>query len=190
MSDPQLCSLGEYITYSELRRGIVRLSSPIDDLNIGDLLGQLAFANNYPPITLEIISPGGEIYSAMALYDVLCNYGNVTGLVRGYAASAAAMIVLQGCARRLATPSARLLIHEPQMINYHSVTKVTNLEDDTRELQTLQSVIFDILAARTHKSKADLKQFVERHEHWLSATEALDFGLIDAIVLPSILPSA
>lgn len=180
--DNHFIELSDYLAHRRLQTGIVRLDVGIDDFSVSTLLDELAFAREHTRnVTLEILSPGGEVYAALALYDTLQYYGDITGLVRGYAASAAAMIVLQGCAPRLATPNSRFLIHEPQVTGFHHAEKMTSVDDNAKELHALQSVVLGILSARTGKSTNDLKLFMERHEHWLSAPEALDFGLIDTI---------
>ena len=101
----------------------------------------------------------------------------------GYAASSAAMIILQACSPRMSYPSARFLIHEIQELSF-GTTKLSATEDNARELNAVQDATVNLLVRRTGKSRETIKLAIERRDHWLSAKAALEFGLIDSILGP------
>jgi ATP-dependent protease ClpP protease subunit len=63
-----------------------------------------------------------------------------------------------------------------------TVERGSDVEDEHKELQALHKIIFDILAHRTGKSYDQIAKVIQRREVWMSAKEALDFGLIDVIL--------
>lgn len=180
-------NLGEYLEYQDLKDGSLWVAGPIDDVLVIWLDRRLNELERLGvrDVTLRIQSPGGSVYSAMALYDILIGARNdgfqFTGLVEGYAASAAAMIVLQAVNERHARPNARLLIHEPRKFSY-GTTRASDMEDEMSELKEVSDKIVDIMSERTGRSPEELNRLFRRRERWLSAAAALDFGLIDRIV--------
>mgnify|MGYP001605685231 FL=1 len=179
--------LTDALRLARLDRGVIRLSVELDDCSVDEFLDEFAYVQSVPDInaiTLEIMCPGGECYPAFGAYDVIvASPKPVTGVVVGYAASAAAMIVLQACGWRVAYPHARFLIHEIHELRF-GLEKLSSAEDNARELGAVQDTIIDLLARRTGKSEEAIKLVIERREYWMSAREALEFGLIDRILGP------
>ena len=180
-----MLNLVDQLRLAQLDRGEIRLATELDDMSVSAFLDEFAYVLAQPRvdrITLEIMCPGGECYAAFAAYDVIvASPKPVMGVVMGYAASAAAMIILQACPSRVAYPSARFLIHEIQELRF-GLEKLSSTEDNARELNAVQSVIIDLLVRRTGKSRKTIKLAIERREYWLGAKEALEFGLIDNIL--------
>ena len=177
--------LTDQLRLARLDEGVIRLTTELDDLSVSEFLDEFAYVLAQPRverITLEIMCPGGECYAAFAAYDtILASPKPVMGVVLGYAASIAAMLILQACGPRVAYPSARFLIHEIQEVRF-GISKLSSTEDNARELGVVQDKIIDVLAWRTEKSREAIKLAIERRECWLSAKEALEFGLIDSIL--------
>mgnify|MGYP001586219115 CR=1 FL=1 len=179
--------LTDQLRLAQLDRGVIRLATDIDDMSVSEFLAEFAYVSAQPAveaITLEIMCPGGECYAAFAAYDVIiASPKPVMGVVMGYAASSAAMIILQACSPRMSYPSARFLIHEIQELSF-GTTKLSSAEDNTRELNAVQDAIIEILSHRTGKASETIKALIQRREYWLGAEEALEFGLIDNILGP------
>ena len=182
-----MLNLVDQLRLARLNEGVIRLTCELDDMSVSEFLDEFAYVQAQPrvaAITLEIMCPGGECYAAFAAYDViLASTKPVMGVVMGYAASAAAMIVLQACGSRVAYPSARFLIHEIQEVRF-GMSKLSSTEDNARELGAVQDAIIDLLVRRTKKSRETITATIERRECWLGAKAALEFGLIDSILGP------
>lgn len=134
-------------------------------------------------IEVLLLSGGGGVYPAMAMYDTFRNYpGTVNITATGIAASAAAMIVLQAGDRRLATPNTRLMVHEIRAWFGEGIAKpMSEAKDDQREMEALQEHIIHLLVGRSGKERAFWEERIQRRETWFSAEEAVTAGLIDGI---------
>ncbi len=133
-------------------------------------------------ITLVINSPGGSVDAGFAVWDQIKMITSpVTTLVTGLAASMGSILSLcsaKGC--RLATPNARILIHQPSI---HSGVRgqASDLEIHAREILRTRARIVDLYVEATGKSREVISAALER-DTFLTAQEAKDFGLIDRIV--------
>lgn len=178
----------DWLKYQEISRGILRLSDEIDSYSSSCLLSNFTYIEHedIKDITLIITSPGGAVYEAFAIYDVMGDLKKkgftIKVIVEGFAASAAAMIVLQAASIRQARPNARFLVHEISRWTVLHQEKTSTLKDETKELNALQDKILEILAIKSNKSKEEVLQYCERKELWMSAQEALNWGLIDEII--------
>jgi ATP-dependent protease ClpP protease subunit len=177
------------LEYLSLKSGIIELRHDIHDINTQSFLSKLLYLveRNTPTAKILITSPGGSVYQANAMFDRLIwahHHGTKSiGIVEGFAASAASMIVLQGCTQRLATPTARLHMHEPSQWIVLEQLKASTLDDEVKEMQALTKNIVKVIACRAHKSETEVFEFFKRRERWMSAKEALDWGFIDGIYL-------
>ena len=175
------------IRWFRLERGFISLDMEITSGLADELVGELEYAEalEHKTITIEITSPGGDVYEAMAMYDAIqqCRARGVkvVGKVIGFAASCASMIVLQACERRQATASARLHLHEISRI-VRGAEKKSETEDDLQETKNLHKWGLALLAKRTGKTVEMLDKKISRHEVWFSADEAKEFGLIDEVI--------
>lgn len=136
------------------------------------------------PILLVINSPGGSVDSGFAIWDQIKMISSpVTTLVTGLAASMGSVLSL--CAapkRRFATPFARFMIHQP-MIGGVIKGQATDLEIQAREILKTRQALVSIYVDATGKAADVIEKAIDR-DTWMSAQEALEFGLLDA-VLPS-----
>ena len=182
-------SLYERLKYQELSAGILHLRGEIDDVMIDDFnleLSVIRDAEWLSSVTIKITSIGGNAYLAFGIYDALrelSKWGKeVYVVVEGLAASAAAMIVLQGADKRLAYPTASFLLHEPRRWTMFRDETTSQLEDEAAELNRITNKVIDILASRCNKTKEEVRELIRRREVWMDAKEAKDWGLIDEII--------
>ena len=132
------------------------------------------------PITVYINSPGGDVDSGFAIYDMIRFVrSEVTVVVMGLVASAAALIYLSvPKERRVAFPNSTYLIHQPL-----SQLKGTAIEIDiyAKKLGELRIKLDKVIADAVGKSVEDVSKDTER-DHWLSAEEAEAYGIVGRII--------
>ena len=137
-------------------------------------------AESQDPITVYINSPGGDVDSGFAIYDMIRFVSSpVTVVGMGLVASAAALIYLSvDKERRVAFPNSTYLIHQPL-----SQLKGTAVEIDiyARKLGELRKKLDAVIASAVGKSVEEVSSDTER-DHWLSADEALAYGIVGRIV--------
>jgi ATP-dependent Clp protease protease subunit len=133
-------------------------------------------------ITLIINSPGGSVDAGFAVWDQIRMISSpVTTVVTGLAASMGSILSLcAGKGRRLATPNARILIHQPS-IHGGVRGQASDLEIHAREILKIRSRIIDLYVEASGKDRDSIAAAIER-DTWLSAEEAKEFGLIDRII--------
>ena len=132
------------------------------------------------PVKVLINSPGGAVDDGFAIYDMMryirCP---VTSICIGLAASAATIILLGGDkGRRLALPNTRILLHQPSQ-SMRGVA--SDVEISGNEILRIRARINDLLAAECGKSVEQVQTDLNR-DFWLSAEEAVEYGLLDRIV--------
>ena len=177
----------DWLKFRDFEARIVRVYGEIDMMESTRYLRELEAIRaqgGVGPVSICICSEGGSVYNALAIYDsirFLAKDRNTVGTVEGYAASAAAMIILQACEERLALKNARFLIHEVRHWAFGDET-LSEVKDKSKEMETLAGIITGILASRTGKTVADVHAALERRELWMGAEEAKEFGLIDGIL--------
>lgn len=158
---------------------------PVDDKSANYAIRRLWYmemTDPGKPILFVINSPGGSIDSGFAVWDQVKMISSpVTTLVTGLAASMGSILSL--CAakgRRFATPNARIMIHQPSI---HGVIRgqATDLDIQAKELMKTRSAIVDVYVAATGKDSKTIERAIDR-DTWMSAKEAMQFGLLDKIV--------
>jgi ATP-dependent Clp protease, protease subunit len=133
-------------------------------------------------ITLIINSPGGSVDAGFAIWDQIKMISSpVTTLVTGLAASMGSILSL--CAakgRRLATPNARIMIHQPSI---HGAVRgpASDIEIHAREILKTRARIIDLYVEASGKDRETIAAAIER-DTFLTADEAKEFGLIDRVV--------
>ena len=178
-------SFGEraYDIYSRLLKDrIVFLGGPINDDVANSVVAQLLFLESEDPdkdIHLYINSPGGSVTSGMAIYDTMqyikCD---VSTICIGMAASMGAFLLSSGAkGKRIALPNAEIMIHQPLGSMQGQVTDIQIHAD--RMLQ-LRKKLNEILAENTGKPLEQIQADCER-DHFLTAEEAREYGLIDQV---------
>lgn len=170
---------GDYL----LEQGIIMLVGEIEPGIATSVLTQMMYLDRkYPgrPIQLWISSPGGEINSGMAIYDVM-NYikSEVHTVAIGMAASMAAFLLSAGTkGKRCALPNAEVLIHQPLGGAQGQATDIINA---AKHIESVRSRMNEILAKNTGKAVEQIAIDTDR-DKILTATEAKDYGLIDYVI--------
>ncbi len=166
-----------------LRNRIIFLGSPINDDVANTIIAQLLFLQQDDPereIQLYVNSPGGEVDAGLAIYDTMQLVSNpVATTCVGMAASAAAVILAGGShGRRSALPNSRMLIHQASTGIQGTAA---DIEVHARETLRLNARIKELLARDTGQTVERIGQDINR-DYWMSALEAVDYGLIDLII--------
>ena len=179
-----------YDIYSRLLKDrIVFLGGSIDDTVANIIIAQLLFLEAEDPdkdIHLYINSPGGVVTAGMAIYDTMQYVKpQVSTICVGSAASMGAVLLTSGATgKRYALPHSRVMIHQP----LGGVQgQATEIEIHAREILRMRQELNGILARHSGRTLEEIKADTER-DHFLSAEEAKDYGLIDEVLecLPSV----
>lgn len=160
-------------------------SDAVDDKSANEVIRKLWYLELKEPgkpILFVINSPGGAIDSGYAIWDqVQMITSPVTTLVTGLAASMGSILSL--CAakgRRFATKRARIMIHQPRLGGVIQ-GQATDLEIQAKEIIKTRTMIVDTYVAATGKDRKTIEKAIDR-DTWMSAQEALEFGLLDKVV--------
>jgi ATP-dependent Clp protease, protease subunit len=168
-----------------LRDRIVFLGQEVDDTVANVIIAQLLFLEGEDPdkdIVLYINSPGGVVYSALAIYDTMKYIGSrISTTCIGMAASAAALLLASGSkGLRVALPHARVLIHQP---HGGARGQASDIEIQAREVRYLKDTVTRIFSECCGKSEDILRLDMDR-DNYMSAGTALEYGLIDKVLEP------
>ena len=173
-----------YDIYSRLLNDrIIFLGEQIDDHVANSVVAQLLHLEATDPdkdISLYINSPGGSVTAGLGILDTM-NFikCDVSTICIGMAASMGAFLLSSGAkGKRIALPNAEIMIHQPSA---GTKGKVTDMEIDVEHFLRIKKNLNEILANNTGKTAEEIKAASER-DHWMTAQEALDFGLIDKII--------
>lgn len=165
-----------------LKDRIVFLGGPIDD-NVSNLvIAQMLFLASEDPekdINLYINSPGGVVYSGLAIYDTMQYIQpQVVTTCVGIAASMAAILLAAGAkGKRYALPNSRVMIHQP---HGGAEGQAVDIDIQAREILRLREIGNQILSKHTGQPIERIERDVDRN-YWLSAAEAKEYGLVDEI---------
>ncbi len=178
-------SLADHIDYTILQSRRILFGDAVDSDTAQDVIRKLWYlelANPGAPILFVINSPGGSVDSGFAIWDqVQLISSPVHTLVTGLAASMGSILSL--CAakgKRFSTYNARVMIHQPR-IGGVIQGQATDLEIQAKEIGKTKERLVDLYVEKTGKSKKEIDKALDR-DTWMSAEEALAFGLLDAIV--------
>lgn len=165
-----------------LKTRSILISGEIDKKMAEKVVSQLLMleAENDDPIKVFIDSPGGDVDSAYAIFDMIRFVKpKVTMIAMGLAASAGALILLAGDKEnRFGFPNSHYLIHQP-LSGIRGVA--TEIEIHAKEIEKTRQKINALIAKETGKSLAQVEKDTDR-DYWMSAEEALDYGLISKII--------
>jgi ATP-dependent Clp protease protease subunit len=176
-----------YDIYSRLLKDrIIMLSGEVNDQVSSSIVAQMLFLEAQDPdkdIYFYINSPGGVITSGLSMYDTM-NYikPDVVTICIGQAASMGAFLLSSGAkGKRYALPNARIMIHQP---SGGAQGQSTDIQIHAREIQRLKDTLNKILAEQTGKTIKRLEKDTER-DNFMSAAEAMEYGLIDKVLTKS-----
>ena len=168
-----------------LRQRIIFLGQEVDDQIANLIISQMLYLEAQDPerdINLYINSPGGLAYGGMAIYDVIQHVRpDVSTICVGMGMSAAAMVLCGGApGKRLALPSARIMIHQGSA---GARGAPSDMEIQLREALALTRRMAEIIAHHSHRSVDEVTRDIDR-DYFMTAEEAVDYGLIDAVIAP------
>ena len=173
-----------YDIYSRLlKERIIFLTGPIDD-NIASLIcAQLLFLESENPkkeISFYINSPGGIVWSGLAMYDTMQYISSkIMTICIGQAASAGSLLLTAGADNmRYSLPNSRIMMHQPSG-GYQG--QVTDIEIQTKEIIKTKKRLNEIYAKHSGKDIKEVEEIMERDKYF-SPQEAINFVLIDKIV--------
>ncbi|MBO6273134.1 ATP-dependent Clp endopeptidase proteolytic subunit ClpP [bacterium] len=166
-----------------LRERIIFLGTEIDDEVANSIVAQLLLLDSENPekdIMLYINSPGGVITAGMAIYDTMnLIKADVSTICLGEAASMGSFLLSSGAkGKRLALPSARIMIHQPLG---GAQGQATDIELEAKEILRMKDMLTGILAQNSGQDIEKVKKDCER-DYYMSAEEAVKYGLIDKVI--------
>ncbi|WP_198648291.1 ATP-dependent Clp endopeptidase proteolytic subunit ClpP [Cyanothece sp. BG0011] len=166
-----------------LRERIVFLGTPVDDQVADSIVAQLLFLDAEDPekdIQIYINSPGGSVYAGLAIYDTMQQIRpDVVTICFGLAASMGAFLLSGGTkGKRMALPSSRIMIHQPLG---GAQGQAVEIEIQAKEILYIKKRLNDMLAEHTGQPYDKIATDTER-DFFMSAQEAVDYGLIDQVI--------
>ena len=166
-----------------LRERIIFLGDEIDDELANSIVAQMLLLDSENPekdIMLYINSPGGVITAGMAIYDTMqLIKADVQTICIGEAASMGAFLLCSGAkGKRMALPSARIMIHQPLG---GTQGQATDIELEAKEILRMKKMLTEIIAENSGQDVEKVVNDCER-DHYLSAQEAMEYGLIDKVL--------
>jgi ATP-dependent Clp protease protease subunit len=174
-----------------LKERIIFLNGPIDDGVASLVCSQLLFLESENPkkdISMYINSPGGIVTSGLAIYDTM-EYirPDVSTVCMGQAASMGSLLLTAGAAgKRFSLPNARIMTHQP---SGGFQGQATDIEIHAKEILDLRQRLNGIYEKHTGKTLKQIEKIMER-DTFMTADNAKEFGLIDAVVEKRPVPTA
>jgi ATP-dependent Clp protease protease subunit len=166
-----------------LKERIIFLGEDVNEHTANLVVAQLlhlAYEDPKKDIKLYINSPGGSVYDGFAIYDTMQYITpDVVTIGIGVQASMGAFLLSSGAkGKRFVLPNSRLMIHQPSS---GTQGKVTDQEISLRESIYLKKQLNEILAKNTGQKLAKIEKDTDR-DFWMSAKEAVDYGLADEVI--------
>ena len=168
-----------------LRQRIIFLGQEVDDQIANLIISQMLYLEAQDPdrdINLYINSPGGLAYGGMAIYDVIQHVRpDVSTICVGMGMSAAAMVLCGGApGKRLALPSARIMIHQGSA---GARGAPSDMEIQLREALSLTRRMAEIIAHHSGRPVDEVMHDIDR-DYFMTADEAVAYGIIDSVIAP------
>jgi ATP-dependent Clp protease protease subunit len=174
----------EYDLYSRLlAERIVFIGTPISDQIANLSIAQLLHLESEDPdkdISIYINSPGGDVYSGLAIYDTMQFIKpDVATICFGIAMSMGSLLLTGGAkGKRLALPNSRVLVHQPSA-GFEGQS--TDIEIHAREILDMRGRIDEIYATHTGQKVEQVHDDLER-DRFFTAEQAVEYGLIDRVI--------
>lgn len=165
---------------------IIFLGVPIDNDVANIVQAQLLFLESTDPaadIQIYINSPGGMVYAGLGIYDTMQLVSpKVATICTGMAASMAAVLLAAGDkGKRLVLKHSRVLIHQPMG---GAEGQASDIEIAAKEIKKLKGELYDILSRHTGQSVGRIEKDADR-DYWMSAEEAVGYGMADSVLIKS-----
>ncbi len=163
---------------------IIFLGTEINDYTANTLQAQLLYLDSVDPgkdISIYINSPGGSVYAGLGIYDTMQFINSdVATICTGMAASMAAVLLVAGAeGKRAALKHSRVMIHQPLG---GAQGQASDIEITAREIQKMKKELYTIIADHSHTEYEKVWADSDR-DYWMTSQEALDYGMIDRIML-------
>jgi ATP-dependent Clp protease, protease subunit len=166
-----------------LNERIIFLGTPIEDQVANLVVAQLLHLESQDPekdISIYINSPGGSVYSGLAIYDTMRFVKpDIHTMCVGVAMSMGSLLLAGGTkGKRAALPNSRILIHQPSA-GFEGQS--TDIEIHAREILAVRARLDDIYAEHTGRSSEEVRVDMER-DRFFTAEQAREYGLIDRVL--------
>ena len=164
-----------------IQERIIFIDDVIDDDLANGVIAQMLYLDSLDqkrPINLYINTPGGQVYSGLAIYDIAEKINApIRTVTMGKCCSMGVPLLLMG-SERCATKRSRIMIHQVSSAAFGSLS---DMKIDLKEADVLEQTIYKIIAEKTGKSYEQIKKDSDR-DFWMSAEEALEYGIITKIL--------
>lgn len=162
---------------------IIFLGTQVTDTSANIIQAQLLYLDSVDPgkdVNIYINSPGGSVYTGLGIYDTMQYIqSDVSTICTGMAASMAAVLLVAGAkGKRLALPHSRVMIHQP-MGGIQG--QASDIEITAREILKLKDELYRIISEHSGQPFDKVAKDSDR-DYWMTAKEALDYGMIDKIL--------
>ncbi len=163
---------------------IIFLGVPIYDEVANIIQAQLLFLDSVDSnkdIQIYLNSPGGSVHAGLGIYDTMQYVASdVATICTGMAASMGAVLLCAGAAgKRTALPHSRVLIHQPLG---GAEGQASDIEITAREIQKLKKELYEIISFHSKQDYDKIWKDADR-DYWMTAKEALDYGMIDEMLV-------
>jgi len=163
---------------------IIFLGTQIDDYTANVIQAQLLYLDTADPgkdIAIYINSPGGTVYAGLGIYDTMQFIGcKVSTICTGIAASMASVLLAAGAkGKRYGLKHSRVMMHQPLG---GMQGQASDMEITVREIIKIKEELYRIIAGHTGKPFEQIEKDSDR-DYWMSAVEAVEYGMIDEVMI-------
>ena len=162
---------------------IIFLGTQVDDYTANVIQAQLLYLDSSEPgkdVSIYINSPGGSVYAGLGIYDTMQYIqSDVSTICTGMAASMAAVLLVAGAKdKRFALKHSRVMIHQP-MGGIQG--QASDIEITSREILKLKKELYTIISEHSGQPYDKVYKDSDR-DYWMTAQEAVDYGMIDRVL--------
>lgn len=170
---------------------IIFLGTEVNDYTANVIQAQLLYLDSSDPgkdVSIYINSPGGSVYAGLGIYDTMQYISSdVATICTGMAASMAAVLLVSGQkGKRFALPHSRVMIHQPMG---GAQGQASDIEITAREIKKLKHELYTIIADHSGQPFDRVERDSDR-DYWMTAQEALEYGMIDHVLVKTDKPAA
>lgn len=176
-----------YDIYSRLLEDrIVFVWDTVDSALVNTVVAQLLFLEKKDPdkdIVMYINTPGGEVYSWMAIYDTMQYIKCDVVTIATWLAASMGSIFLAWWTKwkRYALPHSKIMIHQPLVSGGGITWQATDIQIEAMEMMKIKKMFIELMAKNTGQDVKKVEQDMERN-NWMTPQDALKYGLIDKII--------
>lgn len=176
-----------YDIYSRLLEDrIIFVWDAVDSALVNTVVAQLLFLEKKDPdkdIVMYINTPGGEVYSWMAIYDTMQYIKCDVVTIATWLAASMGSIFLAWWTKwkRYALPHSKIMIHQPLVSGGGITWQATDIQIEAMEMMKIKKMFIELMAKNTGQDVKKVEQDMERN-NWMTPQDALKYGLIDKII--------